>query len=270
MGKGSFTEWLTKPLNRAKIEVDKAVYTAASSTPTNLTHTTTMAFGTGNRSFGPNAKLYSFKIKTKDLPVPIFEVSKKGADGQYAVLPAPDGTASRVSGNLISASPRENTHDKKVIRSINLTLQDGDDVYFLSVGETFIGRNLYNALLGLKTFEDLEIGLYQSKPKPGQTKTFASVSLRQHNIPVRGPYDQKKDMPQVKKLVLNGAPVSDTTDLDNWFREKMTAWCKVVNAAAPKPASAPASTSTAADTPSEPAGDSEHHVSEEDTGEPPF
>ncbi len=200
-----------------------------------------MAFGTGNRSFGPNAKFYSFKIKTKDLPAPVFEVSQKQGD-DYVKL---DKTASRVSGNLISASPRENTHDKKVIRSINLTLQDGDDVYFLSVGETFIGRNLYNALLGLKTFEDIEIGLYQSKAKPGQTKTFASVSLRQHNIPVRGPFDQKKDMPQVKKLVLNGAPVSDTTELDNWFREKMKAFCVVVNAAAPKQGATAATTSAA-------------------------
>ncbi len=45
-------------------------------------------------------------------------------------------------------------------------------------------------------------------------------------------------MPQVKKLVLNGAPVSDTTELDNWFREKMKAFCVVVNAAAPKQAAA--------------------------------
>ncbi len=218
-----------------------------------------MAFGTGNRSFGDNAVLYSFKIKTKDLPAPIFEVSKKGADGKYAVLAAPNNTATRVSGHLISASPKENTHEGKLIRSINLTLQDGDDVYFVSVGETFLGRNLYNSLLGLKTFDEVEIGLYQSKPKPGAVnKTgFASVALRQKGELVRGPYDPKGDeMPKTKKVRVNGKDQTDTEALDNWFREKMIAWCKKVNAAAPKQekSSAPA----AAESHAEPAEDLGH------------
>ncbi len=209
-----------------------------------------MAFGTGNRSFGPNAVLYSFKIKTKDLPAPIFEVSKKGADGKYAVLAAPHGTASRVSGNIISAAPKENVHEGKTIRSINLTLQDGDDVYFVSVGETFLGRNLYNSLLGLKTFTDIEIGLYQSKPKPGAVNQtgFASVALRQSGELVRGPYDPKgTEMPKTKKVRVNGKDQTDTEELDNWFREKMKAWCKVVNAAAPKAAQSSAPVSTPAE-----------------------
>ncbi len=228
-----------------------------------------MAFGTGSRSFGPNSVLYSFKIKTKDLPVPIFEVSKKGADGKYAVLPA---TASRVSGNLISASPKEHTHEGKVIRSINLTLQDGNDVYFVSVGETFLGRNLYNSLLGLKSFDDIEIGLYQSKPKPDAVnKTgFASVALRQHGELVRGPFDPKKDMPQVKKVRINGKDQSDTFELDEWFREKMKTWCKVVNAAAPKQAqpAAAAETHTAAAT--EPDADPDAGSATDDPTAPPF
>src|ERR1035437_6124281 len=103
-----------------------------------------MAFGTGNRSFGANAKLYSFQIKSKDLPAPLFEVKKKGADGKYNHILVKDEktgemiltTATRVSGNIISAIPKENTYEGKLIRSINLTLQDGDDVYFVSVGET--------------------------------------------------------------------------------------------------------------------------------------
>ena len=226
-----------------------------------------MAFGTGNRSFGPKAVLHSFKIRTKDLPSPIFEVKRKGADGKYALIPTGKSdaeghpifvTATRVSGNIVSATPKQNTYDGKDIHSVNLTLQDGDDVYFVSVDETFIGRNLYNALLGLKTFDDIEIGLYQSKPKPGQTKTFASVSLRQHGEPVRGSYDQKKDMPLVKKVRVNGKDQSDTEELDNWFREKMKAFCKVVNAAAPKQVSTPSASEAHHDT------DGNGH--EEDTG----
>ncbi len=232
-----------------------------------------MAFGSGNRSFSPNAVLYSFKMQSKDLPEPRFEVSKKGVDGKYAPLPAPDTYAKRVSGNLISASPKEHTHEGKVIRSINLTLQDGDDVYFVSVGETFLGRNLYNSLLKLSAFDDIEIGLYQSKPKPGAVdkRGFASVSLRQHNELVKGRYDHKTELPQTKKVRVNGKDQTDTEDLDTFLREKMVAWCKVVNAAAPKPAkqaSAPAAASTPAhdDAPEGHDEGGEH----EPTGAPPF
>jgi len=236
-----------------------------------------MAFGTGSRSFGPNSVLYSFKIKTKDLPSPVFEVSKKTGDGKYAVLykrdqagnvlkdkednPIPD-YQTRVSGNLISASPKENTFEGKTIRSINLTLQDGNDVYFVSVGETFLGRNLQNALLALKTFDDIEIGLYQSRPKPGQTKTFASVSLRQHGESVRGRFDNKTELPATKKVRVNGKDQTDTEDLDNFFREKMVAWCKVVNTAAPKQVTAPTASESHA------APDDGHETHVDPTGEP--
>lgn len=219
-----------------------------------------MAFGTGSRSFGPNAKLYSFKIRTKDLPKPVFEVSKKVGD-KYEVLTE---TADRVVGNLISAAPRENTHEKKVIKSVNLTLQDGDDVYFVSVGYTFLGRNLLNALLALKIYSQVEISLYQSKPKPDAlNKTgFASVCLRQDGEVVRGKFDNKTELPATKKIVLNGQNATDTTALDAFFEEHMKTWCKAVNASAPKQSSsvttsAPsgAAETTDAEAPAETAGD---------------
>lgn len=249
-----------------------------------------MALGNGSRSFGPNTVFYSLKIASKDLPAPIFLVSKKGADDQYHPVLIKDEktgesvqqTVKNVSGNLVSASPRENEHDGKTIRSINLVIQgngveDKNDVYFVSVGETFLGRNLYNGLLGLKTFTNIEIGLYQSRPKPpklGQpasNKTFASVSLRQHGEPVRGPFDPKTtpDMPPIKKVRVNGKDQSDTFDLDQWFREKMIAWCKVVNAATPKPGA------TAAAAPTPTSEEEGVHVGaptggQEDDGDVPF
>lgn len=225
-----------------------------------------MAFGSGSRSFGPNAVLYSFKIKTKDLPAPVFEVSKKGADGKYAPLEGKAKTASRVSGNLTSASPKEHEHNGETIKSVNLTLQDGNDVYFVGVGYTFLGRNLMNSLLSLKAFDDIEIGLYQSKPKPGAPiqKGFPSVALRQHNELVKGLYDPKKDLPPIPKVTLKGKQVSDTGAIDAFFEEKIKTWCKVVNAAAAKAAAAqPAEPAAAEDTP---AGE----TADDDPTSPPF
>lgn len=216
-----------------------------------------MAFGNGSRSFGSDSILYSFKIKTKNLPAPHFEVYKKIGD-KYEKLAE---TATRVSGNLIAAAPKENSFEGKTIKSVNLTLQDGKDIYFVNVGYTFLGRNLFNALLNLKAYDQVEIGLYQSKPKPGATDTrgFASVSLRQGdgNEIVRGKFDYKTELPATKKIRVNGQDQTDTYDLDCFFEEKMKAWCKDVNAASKKSApSAPASSEEHA-----PSGIENHHPS---------
>ncbi len=227
---------------------------------------TTMAFGTGSaRSFGPNAVLYSFQIKTKDLPAPIFKVQKKVGD-KYE----DQDNATRVSGNLISATPKENLHQGKTIKSVNLVLQDGNDVYFVSVGYTYIGRNLLNALFALKTFDEVEISVYQSKPKPGKTKTYASVCLRQHGETVRGLIPNEQ-LPAIPKVELNGEQVSNQGPINTFFEEKAKAWCKVVNAAAPKPAqsSAPASTESHSAEDVDHAGESTGE-GEDDPLAPPF
>ncbi len=204
-----------------------------------------MAFGTGSRSFGPDTTLYSFKIKTKDLPAPVFEVSKKVGDN-YEKLKE---TATRVSGNIISAVHKENTHEGKEIKSLSLTFQDLKEVYFVSVGYTFLGRNAFNSLLALKTFDDVEIGLYQSKPKPDAVNRtgFASVATRQAGELVRGLYEREQ-LPATKKVRVNGKDQTDTEALDLFFEEKLKAWCKVVNAASKK-----------AEKAQEPAGEEQQH-----------
>ncbi len=209
-----------------------------------------MAFGNGGRDYPPGTRIYSFAIKTKDLPAPVFYVSQKGDDGKYDLIKNADGTpktASRVSGNLTSAQPRKFAYEGNDIHSINLTLEDIAkdgvlEVYYVSVGETFLGRNLFNSLLNLKApVDDIEIGLYQSKPKADAVdkRGFASVALRQHNELVKGLYDPKgTEMPKTKKVKVNGKDQTDSFDLDVWFRAKMAAWCKAINSG-PKPESAP-------------------------------
>jgi hypothetical protein len=224
-----------------------------------------MAFGTGSRTFPPGSVIYSFQIKTKDLPAPIFKVQKKVGD-KYE----DQDNATRVDGNIISASLRENKNkENKTIKSISVTLQDGLDIYFVSIGYTYIGRNLLNALLALKTFDKVEISLYQSKPKAGKTKTYASVCLRQNGETVRG-LIPNEELPAIPKVELNGETVGNQGPINAFFEEKMKAWCKVVNAAAPKPAATPAAVAAGQSEGSAADPDTDHHVSEEDAGEPPF
>jgi hypothetical protein len=190
-----------------------------------------MAFGTGNDSFGPNAKIYSFQIKTKDLPAPHFEVRKKVGD-KYEPL---SEKVTRVSGHVVSLQHKVFKYDNKDIKSVTVTFRDGDDVYFVTVGYTFIGRNILNSILSLKTFDQIEIALYQSKPKPDAiNKTgFASASVRQgpERTLIKGLL-VKEQLPEIKKIKINGQNMSDTTDIDEFFEKKIVEFAKIVRAAA--------------------------------------
>lgn len=231
-----------------------------------------MAFGSGSNSFDPNTKLYTFRIKTKDLPAPIFEVQRKTAEG-YETLP---DTVTRVGGSIIGLKHKVFNHKGKDIKSVNVTMQDGNDVYFVTVGYTFIGRNILNSILNLKSFNDIEISLYQSKPKPDSTfKTgFASVAVRQgpgrDKELIYGLY-KKEQLPVIKKVKVNGEMVSDTEDIDAFFEKEIVEFEKVVRAAA---AAAPRSIPQAPESSSED-GPSEEELaaaatSSEPTGKAPF
>ena len=194
-----------------------------------------MAFGqnsSSGRQFGANAKLYYVSIKQKDLPCPVFEFKRKkeGTEKEYEIV---DNKAKFLSGNLIELKTKENKNkDQKVIKSVSAVFQDKDDVYFLTIHHDYLGWNILNSLCALKTFEGIEIGLYQSKPKAGSTKTYASVAVRQDGNLVRGAFENK-DLPEVPKVVVGDTSVSDKTARTAFFITHIEALSKAVKAAAP-------------------------------------
>ena len=137
-----------------------------------------MAYGKAQRFPDGTTVLY-FKLESKDLPKPRFKVTKKEGDG-YVVV---DAAAEQVSGNIIDIDHKETLHEGKKIKSADLVMQDGNEVYSVGLGYTHLGRNIINSLLSLTSYDGIQIGLYQSKAKPGQTKTFASASVRQNGGP---------------------------------------------------------------------------------------
>lgn len=224
-----------------------------------------MAFGTGS-SFGANVKQFSFKIKSKGVPSPYFEVKSK-QDGKWIQLAE---SATRVSGHLIGIQHKENPYDGKMIKSVNLTIQDGNDVYFVSVGYGYLGRGLLNNLLSLKTFDDIEISLYKSKPK-GDKDGFHTASLRQHGETVKWKFEQK-DLPVITKVKIKGEMVGDTEAIDAFYEAQVKELSKVVRDAAPRQ---PASTTSTESAPDSDAGedgpaDASTEGSTADDQTPPF
>lgn len=221
-----------------------------------------MAFGKGSNR-NPNRVAYSFKIKTKDLPAPIFEVSKRdNKTEKWEVLPE---SATNVSGKVVGLDAKDFKHEGKLISSVNLTLEDGDDVYFITFSYTNIGRNAMNSLLNLKDFETpIEVRLYQTKPKEGkdgkEAKSFPAVAIAQGEELVKWAYSLE-DLPKIEKIKFKGEWQSDTTNIDEFFKTKMTEFSKVIKSKFKRSTPAKKNESAASD-------ENEHTSDSEDHGAP--
>ena len=183
-----------------------------------------MAIGKSQRS---DLVAYSFKIKTKDLPKPVFEIKKRAGDKWE-----PFGTDDTVSGNIIGIEPKSFKHEGKEIKSISVTLQDKGEIYFVTIPYTSLGRGLMNSLLNLKAFNAVEIGLYQTKPREGQTKTYPAVSLRQGGEIVKWKFEQK-DIPAPVEVKFKGEIQRDFTAAEEFFSTHLVEFAKSIKRSAP-------------------------------------
>ncbi len=172
-------------------------------------------------------KRFAYKIKTKDLPKPIF-VESEDQNGKFVENAEPQYN---LSGNLIGVEPKETVWQGKTIKSVNVTLVDDEagEIYFITVPYSNLGRGLMNSLLGLKSFSGVEIGLYQTKPKSDGGKTYPAVSLRQGGEIVRWRYDQK-DLPPPDEIVFKGEKMRDFSKVEAFFADQLKELNKVIKA----------------------------------------
>lgn len=181
-----------------------------------------MAFG---KPVQKDLKAFSLKIKTKDLPRPEFLVSEKQGD-KFVELKEREST---VTGNLIGIEPKEFTWQGKVIKSVNVTLVDNDQIYFISVPFSGLGRGLMNSFLSLKTFDNVEIGLYQTKAKVAGGKTYAGSSLRQNGELIRWKFDQKQ-LPPADEVLFKGEKMRDWTKQESFLCDQINELNKIIKA----------------------------------------
>lgn len=175
-------------------------------------------------------KRFAYKIKTKDLLKPHF-VESEDQNGTFVPLAEPQYN---LSGNLIGVEPKETVWQGKTIKSVNVTLVDNElgEIYFVTVPYSNLGRGLMNSLLSLKSFNDIEIGLYQTKPKTDGGKTYPAVSLRQDGDMVRWRYAQN-ELPAPQEIVFKGEKMRDFTAVENFLAEQLKELNKAVKAAIP-------------------------------------
>lgn len=212
-----------------------------------------MAFGktSGGRNYGPNAQLFYFQLKTKDLPEPVFEVKRKEGDELVTV----DTGVRFVEGNLIDIQNKEFKHGKKTIKSVSAVFQDTkggkNEVYFVGIPHTYLGRNILNSLIALRSFEGVQIGVYKSKPRPDlknpavMREGFASSAVRQNGQLVYGKF-KNEELPPIPKVQVGEETFGDSTKITEFFTTQVAELAKAVKGAAPGYADVPAAATSSA------------------------
>lgn len=192
-----------------------------------------MSFGTGGKR-NSNLKAFSFKVKVKGgdgkyLVAPVFEVSRREGEKFVSNTEAP--TATRVSGALISIGHKEyewkGPTGKRIIQSVNLALMDKDEIYFVTIPYSYTGFGILNSLLNLKTFENVDISLYQTKARVEGGKSYAAGSVWQNDQKVEWKF-KKEELPPVTKVKFQGKDLSDLTAVVAFFAAQIKELGKVV------------------------------------------
>jgi len=200
-----------------------------------------MAFGQRSSQsatqFGPNTKVYFVSIKEKDLPQPFFEIKQKVGE-KYEVVPggAVADQLKFLGGDLVDIRNKVFKYEGKDIESVSATFVDKvkDEAYITTLSHGYLGWNIMNSLSALKTYNGIEIGLYQSKPKDGKPKGFNSAAVRQGPTGslIYGKF-KNEELPKIPKIQVGKDVHSDKTAMIAFWTAQMEELSKIVKAANP-------------------------------------
>lgn len=210
-----------------------------------------MAFGQRSTQsatqFGPNTKVFYVSIKQKDLPQPFFEIKQKEGD-KYVVVAGIDKEVKFLGGDLVDLRNKVFKHEGKDIESVTATFMDKvkDEAYITTISHGYLGWNILNSFSALKTYSGLEIGLYRSKPKEGQTKGFDSAATRQGatGALIYGKF-KNEELPKIPKIQVGKDVHSDRSAMIAFWTAQVEELAKLVKAANPAGAGTTASAAVA-------------------------
>lgn len=175
-----------------------------------------MAFGNGAK-FEKNDNIYFFSQKTKDKDgvktAPYFEVSKPNGE-KIEKLPE---TATEVAGTLIKVKVEEGEYKGVKTFGAKLYLKDEalKELYVVNTSFRMDSRGLYNRLINLNQFDNLNISTYQTK------KGYSAYSLKQNGVRVDWKYELE-EQPEPISVMFKGKEQKDWTPLDEFYVKELT------------------------------------------------
>jgi hypothetical protein len=186
-----------------------------------------MPIGNKNRNNDSNKKMLFVNTRTKDEDdkdiKPYFsflestgEANGKKTYGEIAKDPS-------FSGSIVKVEAYEREIKSKGVKQprVKIIFEDDDTAYYLDMSYTILSRSFFNCLLSLDSLEDISVNIYQTKPND-KGKVYPQISVWQNDKMVRWLYT-KDELPVIKKVKVKGQEMSDTEDVDNFFRDKLNA-----------------------------------------------
>ncbi len=177
-----------------------------------------MALGSNSEN---NGKLFVLKLRTQDqekkqIP-PVFSVMEK-VDGKFRETSQVRDISGRLSKVELSTGEYEG-NEYNVVK-VHLVDDEKQENYLLDLRLNSVTRNLANNLCGLSEFDGLKIGLYERKDKT-TGKLWPAVSVRR-NDQLTPWLIEPKDLPAPKKVTIGKKVLTDFSELDDLFLEKLT------------------------------------------------
>ena len=178
-----------------------------------------MAIGAKNNNSGKNV-FYVKMVKSdkaKNRVPPHFSFRHKEADDTYSEV-----QNASFSGSLTSVKTEDHEYQGQITPQAVLRIEDGNDVYILSLLYNFTSRSLLNSLLSLTEFPTkvLNFNVYETK-KNEKGETYPAFAIWQGDTMVKWFY-QKDELPAIEKIAIKGKKdLTDSSKLDDFLRAKL-------------------------------------------------
>ena len=181
-----------------------------------------MALSKGNNQLSGNLIILRPVTRDKDkheLSEPRFDASEK-VDEKWVLK----DTYSQVTGNIKSVDVHTEVYEGSEKHSVKIFLSDdtANETYLLDLRMNILNRSMLNALINLKSTENVNISLYKNK------KGYNSSCVRQNGEMVGWKHDYKSLPVPVEILhPKTGVKIqSDYTEVDEFFLSETTSWAK--------------------------------------------
>jgi len=187
-----------------------------------------MSYGTSESA---GKTFLNFKIVTqenidgKKVKVdPYFSINSRGEDDKFHVH---EDRPQFVTGNLTKLKLGSFQWEEQDVNTVELYLEDGDEIYNVDLRYNLMSRNIFNSLLSLDSFSEIKLSLYTNK------KGYPAVGVEQGGTRADWKY-KLEDLPAVKKVLVGKKEMPDSTELDEFYLGELQVLAEKLDSANPK------------------------------------
>jgi len=156
------------------------------------------------------------KENGQNIPATLKALKKQGEDGKYEEFDRFTKINGKISKIELKTESFQSNGVPMDIDKVKIIFRDDElrERYVLDLNYTNVTRSLFNSLLSIKDFSNVEFSFYQNK------QGYNSVYVTENGNSVSWAYTLEQ-VPKVKKVIVNKKKQSDFGDVDDFFKDKL-------------------------------------------------